>query len=72
MKAPTPSFTQACTAVLVLALTAPTDAQAEEAGALAEEFAQHLTAKQVEACKAAALQIAEMQMQRARKRGSAA
>lgn len=72
MRSPTPSFTQACTAVLVLALTAPTDAQAKEAGALADEFARHLTIQQVEACKAAALEIAEMEMQRALESGSAA
>lgn len=63
-----PTFTQACTSVLVLALTAPTDAQALEAGELADWFAARLTDEQVKACKSAAIQIAEGQM---RNRGAA-
>lgn len=62
MSAQTPSITQACVAVLVLVLTAPTDALAAEAVALAADFAQHLSEEEVKACQAAALQIAERQM----------
>jgi hypothetical protein len=47
--------TQALTQALVLALCAPTDAKAQQAAELAEQFAQGLSAATVDQCKADAL-----------------
>ena len=47
--------TQALTRALVLALCAPTDAKAQQAVELAEQFAHGLTAVVVDRCKADAL-----------------
>lgn len=45
------------TRALALAITAPTDAHAEQAAAIAEAVAQAMSPQEVEACKAAALAI---------------
>lgn len=47
--------TQALTQALVLALCAPTDAKAQQAAELAEQFAQGLSAATVDQCKTDAL-----------------
>lgn len=46
--------------VLILALTAPTDADAQKAGALAEEFARDCSKVEVEACKDIAIKVFEI------------
>lgn len=51
--------TQALTRALVLALCAPTDAKAEQAIQLAEQFAHGLSAAVVNQCKANALAEAD-------------
>jgi hypothetical protein len=60
------SMTQALTQALVLSLTASTDAKSAMAIELAESFACRLTIPQVEACKAAAKEIAEAELERQR------
>lgn len=57
--APPTSFTQALTQCLYLGLVAETDVESAQAIELAEWFAARVHPKQVEACKAAALQLAE-------------
>lgn len=47
------------THVLALAIMAPTDKHAERAAAMAEGIAQGMSPAEVEACKAAALQLLE-------------
>ena len=49
------------TRALVFAITAPTDAKAQAAADLAEQFAQegHLSFSQVEQCKAEALRLSQ-------------
>ena len=49
----------ALTQCLVLAITAPTDENANQASQLAEQIAQGLTKKQVNQCKKKALEILE-------------
>lgn len=47
--------TEALTNALILAITAPTDEQADRAGTLADALAVGLTPAEIEACKADAL-----------------
>ena len=51
--------TQALTRALVLALCAPTDAKAQQAAELAEQFAHGLSAADVDQCKVDALAEAD-------------
>lgn len=60
---PNMSLTQALTQALVLGLTASSDEKAKMAIELAESFASQLSVAQVEACKAAAVQIAEVDLE---------
>jgi len=53
--------TEQLTIALVMALTAPTDAQAKRASDLAEEISAGLTAEQVNHCKYAALAVIEFE-----------
>lgn len=46
--------------VLILALTAPTDADAQRAGELAEDFARDCTKAEVEICKDIAIKVFEI------------
>ncbi len=57
--APPTSFTQALTQCLYLSLVAETDAESAQAIELAEWFAARVHPHQVDACKAAASQLAE-------------
>ena len=52
--------TQALTRALVLALCAPTDAKAQQAIELAEQFAHGLSAADVDQCKADAMAEADV------------
>ena len=53
---PTPTPAELVTRALILALTAPDAARAQECADLAEHWAQGLTDAEVEACKAEAMQ----------------
>ena len=53
---PTPTPAELVTRALILALTAPDAARAQECADMAEHWAQGLTDAQVEACKAEAMQ----------------
>ena len=53
---PTPTPAELVTRALILALTAPDAARAQECADLAEHWAQGLTEAQIEACKAEAMQ----------------
>ena len=55
----TPDLAKILAHALALAIMAPTDKHAEHAAAMAEEIAQGMSAEEVEACKAAALQLLE-------------
>ena len=61
-----PTRAEALTRALILAITAPTDEHAKQAAALAEEIAQGMNRAQIEACKAAALEILEMEPQQSK------
>lgn len=52
----TPSKTDLVTRALIMALTAPDAARAQECADMAEHWAQGLTEAEVEACKAEAMQ----------------
>jgi hypothetical protein len=53
------SQTQLVTHTLILALTAPSDAYSADCSSMADRFAVGLTDEQLDACKSAALQMAE-------------
>ena len=53
---PTPTPAELVTRALIMALTAPDAARAQECADLAEHWAQGLTEAEVEACKAEAMQ----------------
>ena len=53
---PTPTPAELVTRALILALTAPDAARAQECADMAEHWAQGLTDAEVEACKAEAMQ----------------
>jgi len=58
-----PTRAEALTRALMLAITAPTNKHAQQAATLAEEIAQGMSCAEIETCKAAALEILEMEPQ---------